>query len=151
MRKNGVIESLTNPHFGGIAVGKISQIQEDEGLKEIHYIQQPTEYLCGQACVAMIAGVSVDDVIRVMNNDQSTGKKDIEWALDHYGIRQAKTMTKANSDTPLPPVCILKVLLPRYSHWVFIYHGKYYDPEFGLMDELYCKAKIQSYLELFTD
>ena len=29
--------------------------------------------------------------------------------------------------------------------------GKYFDPEFGLMDELYCKAKIQSYLELFTD
>lgn len=71
-------------------------------MKEIHYIQQPTEYLCGQACVAMIANVSVDDVIRVMNNDQATGKKD-------------------------------------------------YDPEFGFMDELYCKAKVQSCLELFTD
>ena len=106
-------------------------------VKEIHYIQQPTEYLCGQACVAMIANVSVEDVIRVMNNDQATGKKDIERALDHYGIRQAKTMTKADNDTPLPPVCILKVLLPRYSHWVLFYHGKYYDPEFGLMDELY--------------
>ena len=46
-------------------------------MKEIQYIAQPTEYLCGQACVAMIAGVSVDEVIRVMNNDQSTGKKDI--------------------------------------------------------------------------
>ena len=33
-------------------------------MKEIQYIQQPTEYLCGQACVAMIANVSVDDVIR---------------------------------------------------------------------------------------
>ena len=43
-------------------------------MKEIHYIQQPTEYLCGQAYVAMIANVSVDDVIRVMNNDQATGK-----------------------------------------------------------------------------
>ena len=120
-------------------------------MKEIHYIQQPTEYLCGQACVAMIANISVDDVIRVMNNDQATGKKDIERALDHYGIRQAKTMTKVDNDTPLPPVCILKVLLPRYSHWVLFYHGKYYDPEFGLMDGLYCKAKIQAYLELFPD
>ena len=120
-------------------------------MKEIQYIQQPTEYLCGQACVAMIAGVSVDDVIRVMNNDQATGKKDIERVLDHYGIRQAKTMTKADNNTPLPPVCILKVLLPRCSHWVLYYHGKYYDPEFGLTDELYSKAKIQSYLELFTD
>ena len=81
-------------------------------MKEIQYIQQPTEYLCGQACVAMIANVSVDDVILVMNNDKATGKKDIERALEHYGIRQAKTMTKADNSTPLPPVCILKVLLP---------------------------------------
>ena len=51
-------------------------------MKEIQYIRQPTEYLCGQACVAMIADVPVDDVIRVMNNDQSTGKKDIERALE---------------------------------------------------------------------
>ena len=121
-------------------------------MKEIQYIKQPTEYLCGQACVAMIAGVSVEDVIRVMNNnDKSTGKKDIERALEHYGIRQAKTMTKADNRTPLPPVCILKVLLPGYSHWILYAHGKYYDPEFGLSDELYSKAKIQSYLELFTD
>ena len=120
-------------------------------MKEIQFIQQPTEYLCGQACVAMIADVSVDDVIRVMNNDQAPGKKDIERALDHYGIRQAKTMTKADNDTPLPPVCLLKVYLPGYSHWVLFYHGKYYDPEFGLTDGLYRKAKIQSYLELFTD
>ena len=118
-------------------------------MKEIQYIRQPTEYLCGQACVAMIAGVSVEDVIRIM--DKATGKKDIERALAHYGIRQAKSMAKADNSTPLPPVCILKVLLPRYSHWVLYYHGKYYDPEFGLMDRLYSKARIQSCLELFTD
>ena len=120
-------------------------------MREIRYIQQPTEYLCGQACVAMIAGVSVEDVIRVMNNDGSTGKKDIERALACYGIQQAKTMTKADNRTPLPPVCILKVLLPGYSHWILYYHGKYYDPEFGQTDELYGRARIQSYLELYTD
>ena len=116
-------------------------------MKEIKYIKQPTEYLCGQACVAMIANVSVE----VMHNDKGTGKKDIEKALQHYGIAQAKTMTKADNSTPLPSVCILKVLLPKYSHWVLYYYGKYYDPEFGLLDELYSKARIQSYLELFID
>ncbi len=120
-------------------------------MKEIRYIRQPTEYLCGQACVAMIAGVSVDEVIRVMDNDRVTGKKDIEKALEYFGIAQAKTMTKAYNHTPLPPVCILKVLLPRYSHWVLYCRGKYYDPEFGLTDELYHKARVQSYLELYTD
>lgn len=120
-------------------------------MKEIQYIKQPTEYLCGQACVAMIANISVDEVIQVMNNNMATGKKDIEKALEHYGIAQAKTMTKADNGTSLPPACILKVLVSGYNHWILYYHGKYFDPEFGLMDELYRRAKIQSYLELFVD
>lgn len=120
-------------------------------MKEINYIKQPTEYLCGQACVAMLAGVSVEDVVSVMENDKGTGKKDIEKALGHYGIRQAKTMTKADNNSVLPKVCILKVLLPKYGHWVLYYNGKYYDPEFGVTEKLYQKARIQSYLEIFVD
>lgn len=65
-------------------------------MKKINYIKQPTDYLCGQACVAI-------------------------------------------------------VLLPQYGHWILYYDGKYYDPEFGLMDELYQKARIQSYLEIYID
>ena len=120
-------------------------------MKKINYIKQPTGYLCGQACVAMLAGVTVEEVVSVMKNDKGTGKKDIEKALNYYGIRQAKTMTKADSSSVLPKVCILKVLLPGYSHWVLYNDGKYYDPEFGVMEELYPKARIQSYLEIFVD
>lgn len=120
-------------------------------MKKITYIEQPTEYLCGQACVAMLAGVTVEEVVSVMKNDKGTGKKDIEAALNHYGIRQAKTMTKADNTSVLPKVCILKVLLPKYAHWILYYDGKYYDPEFGLTDTLYQKAGIQSYLEIFVD
>lgn len=120
-------------------------------MKKITYIEQPTEYLCGQACVAMLADVTVEEVVSVMKNEKCTGKKDIEAALHHYGIRQAKTMTKANNASVLPKVCILKVLLPQYAHWILYYDGKYYDPEFGLTDSLYKKARIQSYLEIFMD
>ncbi len=120
-------------------------------MKKINYIKQPTEFLCGQACVAMLAGVTVEEVVSVMQNDKGTGKKDIEKALNYYGIEQAKTMKKADNFSVLPKACILKVLLPKYSHWILYYDGKYYDPEFGLMEELYHKARIQSYLEIFVD
>lgn len=120
-------------------------------MKQIKYIKQPTEYLCGQACVAMLAGASVDEVIQVMQNDKGTGKKDIEKALNYYGIPQAKTMTKADNASVLPRVCILKVLLPKYGHWILYYDGMYYDPEFGLTQELYHKARIQSYLEIYLE
>ncbi len=99
----------------------------------------------------MLAGVTVEEVVSVMNNDKGTGKKDIERALNYYGINQAKTMTKADNTTVLPKACILKVLLPQYGHWILYYDGKYYDPEFGLTEELYPKARIQSYLEIFVD
>ena len=125
--------------------------EDDYKMKKINYIKQPTDYLCGQACVAMLAGVTVEEVISVMKNDKGTGKKDIEKALNHYGISQAKTMTKADNTSALPKVCILKVLLPKYGHWILYYDGKYYDPEFGLMDELYKKARVRSYLEIFVD
>ncbi len=120
-------------------------------MKKINYIKQPTDYLCGQACVAMLAGVTVEEVVSVMKNDKGTGKKDIEKALNYYGISQAKTMTRADNTSILPKVCILKVLLPKYGHWILYYDGKYYDPEFGLMDELYQKARIQSYLEIYIE
>ena len=118
-------------------------------MKKINYIKQPTDYLCGQACVAMLADVTVEEVVSVMKNDKGTGKKDIEKTLNYYGINQAKTMTKADNNSVLPKVCILKVLLPKYAHWILYYDGKYYDPEFGLTDELQKKARIQSYLEIF--
>ena len=120
-------------------------------MREIQYIRQPTGDQCGQACVAMLAGVPVEEVVAVMQNDRGTGKKDIERALNHYGIKQARTMTKADNAAVLPRVCMLKVLLPRYGHWVLYYDGKYYDPEFGLTEELYHRARIQSYLEIFPD
>ena len=120
-------------------------------MREITYVPQPTPYLCGQACVAMLAGVTAEEVAAVMNNDKGTGKKDIARALAHYSIPQAKTMTKADNATPLPEVCILKVLLPRYGHWVLYAHGTYYDPEFGVSQTLYPKARVQSYLEIFPE
>lgn len=117
---------------------------------EIKYLKQPTEYLCGQTCVAMLANVPVNKVIEVMKNDKATGKKELEAALRHFGIPFAKTMTKADNRAKLPETCILKVLLPKYGHWVLYHKGKYYDPEFGLLDKLYPKEKVQFYWEIFV-
>lgn len=38
-------------------------------MKEINYIKQPTDYLYGQACVAMLAGGTVEEVVSVMKDD----------------------------------------------------------------------------------
>jgi hypothetical protein len=99
----------------------------------------------------MLANVTVDEVIILMNNDKGTSKKEIADALTHYGIEHAKTMTKADKTTTLPDICILKLLLPGYGHWALYYKGIYYDPEFGVLENCYYKAKIQNYLEIFME
>lgn len=117
---------------------------------EITYIKQPTDYLCGQACVAMLAGVTVDEVIELINNDKGTSKKELSTALNHYGIQHAKTMTKYQPEIILPDLCLLKLLLPGYGHWAVYYKGIFYDPEFGVLEKCYPKARIMNYLEIFA-
>ena len=65
----------------------------------------------------MLAGVTVEEVVSVMKNDKGTGKKDIEKALNHYGIGQAKTMTKADNFFILPQACMI---LPYISAPILI-------------------------------
>lgn len=60
----------------------------EKAVMEIQYRKQPTEYLCGQACVAMLANVSIDKVIEVIHNDKGTGKKELAIALEHFGISE---------------------------------------------------------------
>lgn len=43
-------------------IGEQKNWEDDYTMKKIHYIKQPTGYLCGQACVAMLAGVTVEEV-----------------------------------------------------------------------------------------
>ena len=118
-------------------------------IDSIEYIKEPTGYLCGQSVVAMLAGVSVDEVIEVMETDKGTDTPTIRDALKWYGLKTAtKARLKYNPGTALPECCILSVLLPGYGHWSLYYKGKFYDPEFGVLDKLPEQAKLRYYWEV---
>lgn len=36
-----------------------------------------------------------------------------------------------------------------YTHWALLYDGKYYDPEFGLIEGEYIHGKITSFLAIY--
>ena len=111
-------------------------------IASIHFLEQPTEYLCGQAVIAMLAGVSVNDVVAVMQNDMGISTPLMRAALTHYGIKTAKRVPYAE-DMALPECCILSLKLPGYGHWSLHFRGQYYDPEFGIMTELPEKAVLR--------
>ena len=120
-------------------------------IDSIGYIKEPTGYLCGQSVVAMLAGVTVDEVIEVMQTDMGTATPEIRDALGWYGLKTAtEARVKYTPGTVLPDCCILSVMLPGYGHWSLYYRGKYYDPEFGVLDELPKQAKLRYYWEVVT-
>ncbi|MBE5960567.1 MAG: GNAT family N-acetyltransferase [Lachnospiraceae bacterium] len=118
-------------------------------IDSIKYIKQPTGYLCGQSVIAMLANVSVDEVIAVMNNDKETSTPMMREALKYYGIRTAtKARRKYIEGDLLPDCCILSIQLPEYGHWSLYFKKKYYDPEFGVLEKLPERAKLCAYWEI---
>ena len=119
-------------------------------IDSISYIKEPTGYLCGQSCVAMLAGVSVDEVIKVIGTDKGTNKQDLKKVLDYYGICYAPKSMRYDPKIPLPDLCIIRMALPGYGHWGIYYKGIYYDPEFGVLKECPSQAKIFQVWEIYA-
>lgn len=116
-------------------------------------IMQPSFSTCGQACIAMIVGKSVEEVIKDMKTDAPTSIGQLIEILDFYGIRHAEKNKRISKKNPIPyKFSILTVHTNAgYTHWVLLCDNKYYDPEFGLIEGKYTHGKITSFLEIYAD
>ncbi|MDE6406614.1 MAG: hypothetical protein K2M20_13295 [Lachnospiraceae bacterium] len=65
-------------------------------------IMQPTFSTCGQACIAMIAGKNVEEVIKDMKTDGATSIGQLIEILDVYGIRHAERNKRISKKNPVP-------------------------------------------------
>lgn len=111
---------------------------------------QSGDGLCGQACVAMIAGVTIDDVVNVMNCREWQGTMGkIISALNYYGIGHSDVIvyTNCSGEVKLPKCCVMIEKLGRFGHYLVQYDGKFYDPNVGIMEE-YDYSKLVGYLEI---
>lgn len=121
----------------------------------IELVKQPEEGLCGQACMAMLTRLPIDDIITIMDAKkwQASLSKVIE-TLDYFKFTHAEKMIyKKEAFNQLPNLCLLNVKSPRqnaqYSHLLIYFNGKYYDPASGIHTH-YDSIQIISYLELFN-
>ncbi len=115
-------------------------------------IKQINFTTCGQACIAMIAGKSIEEVIKDMKTDGPVSIGQLMEILDKYGIAHAERNKRISKKNPVPaPFSILTVHTNGgYTHWSLLYDGKYYDPEFGLIEGEYLHGKITSFLEIMS-
>lgn len=121
-------------------------------IDSIEVIIQPADGLCGQSCVAMLAGVTIAEVISVMGCQewQATMGMMIS-ALNYYGIDHSDVImyTQGNPAT-LPKCCIMMEKMGRYCHYLLHFDGKFYDSNLGIM-ESYDMSQLLGYLEVKVD
>ena len=141
-------------HISGsiIEVSPDSPYSFDNPIRKIDSVQviiQPEDGLCGQTCVAMLAGVTIADVIRVMDcREWQATMGMVISALNYYGIDHKDVITYTEGrNCVLPKCCILMERMGRYCHYLVYFDGKYYDSNLGVLEE-YDKSKLLGYLEI---
>ena len=112
---------------------------------------QSTSETCGQACIAMITGKAIEEVIKEMKTSGPTSIGQLIEILDFYGVKHAERNTRISKKNPTPYECSILTVHTNdgYTHWTLLYDGKYYDPEFGLIDGEYTYGKITSFLGIY--
>jgi len=114
-------------------------------------VMQSSFTTCGQACIAMIAGKSIEEVIKDMKTDGPASIGQLIEILDFYGIKHAEKNKRISKKNPVPyAYSILTVHTEAgYTHWAILFDGKYYDPEFGIIEGEYPHGRITSFLEIY--
>ncbi|GAA0180119.1 DUF1905 domain-containing protein [Clostridium sediminicola] len=121
-------------------------------IDSIECIIQQQGGLCGQTTVAMLAGVSVEEVVNIMQAKRWQGSisKVIE-TIDYYGINHSPKMVYMSKKIKeLPNCCIINARSKKSSHLLLFFNGKYYDSSVGVLEE-FDLNKIIGYLEIYIE
>jgi len=119
-------------------------------IDNIVLVREPVRTACGQACIAMLAGVDINDVFKTMKTRRGTSTKMLYDAMYHYKIRHSGRLFLSKEQPVLPETCILGVKMPTYGHWVVYHKGVFYDPEFGELSACHENGKILFFIEIYT-
>lgn len=96
--------------------------------------------LCGQTCIAMVAGVTIDEAVQVVRvtsvGDPGTSTEQVIAGLKNFGFRLGKVKSyikKKKKLEVLPEFAIMSVVDNRteWGHWVVLKDGFVYDPGIG--------------------
>jgi hypothetical protein len=120
-------------------------------IDSINFLQQPVNGSCGQTCVAMLAGISVEDVLKIMKSTkwQASMSKVLE-TLDYLGITYNKAVYSRGQEFDFPKCCIINARGDEKSHLLVCFDGVFYDPVYGIMHD-YQYQDIISYIEIGTE
>jgi len=119
-------------------------------------VRQPKgSSLCGQACVATIAGVSLEESIMAFGGTRGgTSTKQVVDALRKLGVACGDNLVRLSKKSLKTPTCIVKLHFDGYkfTHWTVYHKGKgYMDPDFGPVKEYPSGVRETSYLPVYLE
>jgi hypothetical protein len=122
-------------------------------------LQPEGSSLCGQACVAMAAGVSLEAATKAVGHGKERGTytREIIAALRALNISCADRCRRIGRvKSFLPPRGLIVISRPKKEgrrrrslfHWMLVWDGVVYDPG-GCWPGGYVDWRITSYLEIY--
>ena len=97
----------------------------------MQHLKQDKENNCGQTCVAMIAGISIEESEKVFGHSCSTRTREVVKALRKLGFEpQTDNLVRSKWGNTPDALAILKMTFnekQRSGHWVVSYYGWIYD------------------------
>lgn len=109
---------------------------------EISYIHEPDDLQCGQAVLAMMLEIPVEQVAKELGNFRETDLKEMKGYLRSHGVWISDRRVQAEDKGELPELALLSLETPRCWHWSLYCEGVFYDPEHGVMEDFpVCKRK----------
>lgn len=102
----------------------------------MRHLVQPSSKTCGQTCVAMAAGIEIDDAIKLFGHRHGTHTKSVIRVLKKLGFDVSSRLQRVTPYQPIPQRSICKMRFRRRDgkgwkngwHWVLLWDGVLYDP-----------------------
>ena len=104
-------------------------------VKEIKHIFEPNPLACGQAVLAMLTGISAEEVMKEVGTERETNLADMRNCLQSHGIEMGTSRIAVMSKNELPKVAVLSLETPKCWHWSLYANGVFYDPEYGILSD----------------
>ena len=118
-------------------------------------LQPPDSWQCGQACVAMAAGVSLKRAVETIGHDEDTTTREVVRALRQLGVSCESKLKRISRIKPtLPKRALVVIHRPKDEggrkekwHWMLAWDGQIFDPG-GRWPEGYSNWRLTSCLEI---
>ena len=117
---------------------------------KIKLVRQPEDSnLCGHACVAMIAGISLNESIELFNSKGTTTTKNVYEALQKKEISCSnKAVRIKNNNKPKFCMVVIHYSGCKNTHWCIWHNNKYYNPAYGIRTKLNVFERETSFIKI---